>query len=148
MENKGKLTEKNRTKYVITSEKAKDLAKENKIAWEIIDKAKEEEEQEHDKIRELHDLIIEALKKLIDTVTLYSNIVPNKVLEEQVRFKTMARKVDGLIKSNMIMTLNDHEECRACGQSLTSRSSRWQFCPVCGQRFRDRWEEMNTKVGR
>lgn len=137
---KGGATMQNRAAYVITSEKAKDLANENKIAKDIIKGAKKAEKEALDRVKDSHNALIKAMSDLETSVSLYSKTVPDAVLAEQRKFKTMATKMKMLIERNMIEELRD-DRCGACGEQLLDRTDRWQFCPVCGQRFRDTWEE-------
>jgi rubrerythrin len=139
----------NRPTYIITSEKAKDLANEHKIAREIIKQARKAESESRANIRSDIERItedfeelsreIEALKK---SVKAYSKAVPDAVFEEQKKFRIMARTVQSIIERNIAKEINSDDECSACGQSLADRTDRDQFCPVCGQRFKDTWNEL------
>lgn len=138
-----------RPTYVITSEKAKDLANENKIAKDIIKQAGKLERESRTNIRRDLERITEDFEKLTAEIEVlkksvkeYSKAVPDAVFEEQKKFRIMARNVQALIERNIAKELNSDGECSACGQSLEDRTDRDQFCPVCGQRFRDIWTEL------
>lgn len=135
-----------RPDYVITSEKAKDLANDNEIARIIIKQAQKAERENIDRVnsdleritKDIENLMGE-LKTLKKSVTEYSKTVPDAVFEEQKKFRIMARKVQTLIERNIVEEINSEGECIACGHTLEDREDRWQFCPVCGQRFKDNW---------
>lgn len=64
-------------------------------------------------------------------------------LGEQQKFKTMAKNMVTLINRNLVIELDPIGSCGSCGEHLTTKNEQWQFCPVCGQRFRDTCTKQN-----
>lgn len=119
---------KNRENYTIASEKVEDLRNDHKAAKDILKQAKAAEKEALANVKSNHQAFSTLIQKYLQ-------------LGEQQKFKTMAKNMVTLINRNLVIELGPIGSCGSCGEHLTTKNEQWQFCPVCGQRFRDMWHE-------
>lgn len=122
---------KSRENYTIASEKAEALRNDHNAAKDILKQAKAAETEALANVKSNY----QALSTLVQK---YSQ------LGEQQKFKTMAKNMVTLINRNLVIELDPTGSCESCGEHLTTKNEQWQFCPVCGQRFRDTWHELEA----